>query len=82
MLVLTLALLLAAPAVGSALPHHDLMVSLDPATHEIEVHDRLTLPASALESAEPLRFVLHAGLRLREPIPGYRVEALEQLQDG
>ena len=68
---------LATPAPAGETLHHDLSVTLEPATHGIHVSDRITLPAELLEEdAGDLRFVLHGGLRILEGTTGFEIERL------
>jgi aminopeptidase N len=78
-LSLILALALPAATFGSskAIIHHDLQVALDPASHRIEVKDRLRLPPSILKDADKgVFFVLHPGLQVKSADPAYILEAL------
>ena len=70
------------PTLAVEAVHHDLQVSLEPSEHAIAVTDRLDLPAPLGESAnETLRFVLHAGLEVTEPIDGFDLEILGREPD-
>jgi hypothetical protein len=52
--------------------HHDLVISIDPSTHELEVTDRITFPAAA----NPLSLLLHAGLKPEVQGEGARLTSL------
>jgi len=75
-------LVLASPAATGHL-HHDLEVRVEPVEHRIDVTDRVTIPRGiAAGEGQTLRFVLHAGLELLQPVDGYDVELLDGVQDG
>ncbi len=77
-----LAILLAAGAGSDAAAgvHHDLRVSLDPASHRLEVRDRLQLTGMPAPQGG-IRFVLHAGLAPRVESAGWRLERAEGATD-
>lgn len=61
-LILGLMLLLLAPGPTQAQIHHELRITLDPATHRLAAVDTITLPENY---ASPATFRLHSGLQPR-----------------
>ncbi len=57
------------PAAGANLLHHELKVSLDPASHRLAVTDTVTLPGNMKQ----LRFLLHTGLNPSSTDPGVQI---------
>ena len=58
--------------------HHDLEVRLDPATHRIEVIDRIVIGREvAVDTDGTYHIVLHAGLAPEVLTPGWRLEVVE-----
>ncbi|MFH1999239.1 MAG: M1 family aminopeptidase, partial [Planctomycetota bacterium] len=66
MLLLSGAMICSAEEIDTPV-HHDMSVKLNPVQHEIQVHDRITLP-SAMSAKPTLSFVLHRGLKM-DPVP-------------
>ena len=58
---------LAQPARPGAVVHHDLTVTVDPATHHVRVRDRVKIPAALV--SDPLTLSLNSDLKLIE-LPG------------
>jgi len=81
-LVLLAVLLAAGAGSGTAAGiHHDLRVSLDPASHRLEVRDRLQFAGMPIPEGG-YRFVLHAGLAPRVESAGWRLERAAGAADG
>ncbi len=61
--------------------HHRLLVRIDPATHELEVHDTVTLPGATPAAGEDRGyFVLHAGLSPSRRADGARIRAVRDAE--
>jgi hypothetical protein len=77
--VLVLCAVLAASRLTWASPtHHELEVRLDPATHRIEVIDRILIGREvAIDTDGTYHMVLHAGLAPEVLTPGWRLEVVE-----
>jgi hypothetical protein len=81
--LLLFSLLLLSPESAADWLHHDLEVRLEPSAHRIEVVDRVNLPAGVTDDGDgELRFVLHAGLELQQPVPGYLASPPEIVAAG
>jgi len=76
MLVMCVALAISSPCWSSP-THHELEVRLDPATHRLEVVDRVLVGRDvALDADGTFHLVLHAGLAPEVVTPGWRLEAV------
>ncbi len=67
-----------AAASHAAVIHHQLVVSVQPASHRLSVIDRVTLPVG---TGGPLSMLLHAGLNPRVRDAGAAVTAVERVGD-
>ena len=76
---LVMCAVLAAPSLCWSTPtHHELEVRLDPATHRIEVLDRILVGREVAINADgTYHLVLHAGLAPEVLTPGWRLEAVD-----